>query len=79
MIVGRDANIDHVALQERRQGTFHLATLYSRQEAGSRFGSHSIAMGEGLARLERFPDCRHGVFRDDPEAGFASIRRFLLE
>jgi proline iminopeptidase len=29
------------------------------------------------ARLLRFPDCGHGVFRDDPEAAFAEIRAFL--
>lgn len=27
--------------------------------------------------FERFPDCGHGVFRDDPDGGFAAIRRFL--
>jgi proline iminopeptidase len=39
----------------------------------------AAAIPPGLARLERFPDCGHGVFRDDPEAGFAAIRRFLAE
>jgi proline iminopeptidase len=28
-------------------------------------------------RFERFPDCGHGVFRDDPERGFAVIREFI--
>jgi proline iminopeptidase len=37
------------------------------------------ALPEGRARLERFSGCGHGVFRDDPEAGLAAIRRFLLE
>jgi len=39
----------------------------------------TAAIPGGLARLERFASCGHGVFRDDPEAGFAAIRRFLLE
>jgi len=29
------------------------------------------------ARLERFPECGHGVFRDEPERGFGVIRDFL--
>ena len=28
-------------------------------------------------RFERFPGCGHGVFRDDPERGFAVIREFI--
>jgi len=28
-------------------------------------------------RFERFPGCGHGVFRDDPERGFAVIRDFI--
>ncbi len=30
-----------------------------------------------LVTLEEFPDCGHGVFRDDPERAFAALRRFL--
>ncbi len=37
----------------------------------------AAALPEGLARLERFPGCGHGVFRDDPEAGFRAIRDFV--
>jgi proline iminopeptidase len=37
----------------------------------------AAALPPGLARLERFPGCGHGVFRDDPEAGFAAIRHFM--
>jgi proline iminopeptidase len=37
----------------------------------------AAAVPAGLARLERFPGCGHGVFRDDPERGLAAIRRFL--
>ena len=31
-----------------------------------------------LVRLERFPDCGHGVFGDDPERAFAVLRDFIL-
>lgn len=37
----------------------------------------AAAIPAGLARLERFPDCGHGVFRDDPEQAFSRIRDFL--
>ncbi|MDJ0790093.1 MAG: alpha/beta hydrolase [Myxococcota bacterium] len=39
----------------------------------------TAAIPDGHARLERFDGCGHGVFRDDPDAGFDAIRRFLLE
>jgi proline iminopeptidase len=39
----------------------------------------AAALPSGLARLVRFPGCGHGVFRDDPSAAFAEIRRFLAE
>lgn len=39
----------------------------------------AAALPSGLARLERFAGCGHGVFRDDPERGLAAIRRFLVE
>jgi proline iminopeptidase len=39
----------------------------------------AAALPRGLARFERFAGCGHGVFRDDPMAGFASIRRFVRE
>jgi proline iminopeptidase len=41
--------------------------------------AEDIAAGlpPGLGRLERFPGCGHGVFRDAPEAGLAAIRAFL--
>ena len=37
----------------------------------------AAAIPAGLARLERFAGCGHGVFRDDPDRAFAAIRRFL--
>ncbi len=50
--VERDAHLEHVSLQERRLGSFHLGSIDSYQESGSHLGSHSIAIGEGVARLE---------------------------
>ncbi len=42
-------------------------------------GAQRIAAGiaEGLCTFERFNDCGHGVWRDQPELGFAAIRRFV--
>ena len=37
------------------------------------------ALPAGLARLERFPACGHGVYRDDPARALDVIRRFLAE
>jgi proline-specific peptidase len=39
----------------------------------------AAAIAEPWARLERFPGCGHGVFRDDPVRGFAAIRSFLAD
>lgn len=36
------------------------------------------ALGE-VGRFESFADCGHGVWRDQPEAAMASIRRFITE
>jgi pimeloyl-ACP methyl ester carboxylesterase len=35
------------------------------------------AIPAGLARLARFPNAGHGVFRDTPEAFFKSLREFI--
>lgn len=37
------------------------------------------ALPPGLARLERFAGCGHGVYHDDPARAFDVIRRFLVE
>lgn len=37
------------------------------------------ALPESLARLHRFEDCGHGVFRDAPDRAFELIRAFLAE
>lgn len=52
IICGRDARVEHVALQEQPLGSFHLAQLAVRQERASEFRSHSIAMGGRLSRLD---------------------------
>jgi proline iminopeptidase len=38
----------------------------------------AAAIPRPLVRFERFERCGHGVYRDDPERGFAVIRDFLL-
>jgi Fe-S cluster assembly protein SufD len=47
-----DAELDHVVLQDLPHEAFFLASLAVQQEPGSRFGSASVALGAGLARLE---------------------------
>ena len=43
-------------------------------------GMRLIASGIGdLCRLEVFDDCGHGVWRDQPDAAFAAMRRFIEE
>lgn len=37
----------------------------------------AAALPAGVARLERFPGCGHGVFHDDPERALALLREFL--
>jgi proline iminopeptidase len=37
----------------------------------------AAALPPHLVRLERFADCGHGVYRDDPERFFALLREFL--
>jgi len=37
----------------------------------------AAALDPRQLRFERFPGCGHGVYRDDPERGFAVIREFI--
>lgn len=37
------------------------------------------SLPQKLARLERFPGCRHGVTREDPDRAFRLIREFVTE
>jgi Fe-S cluster assembly protein SufD len=45
-----DAQVDHYKLQEESVKAFHVATLQVHQDRASRFASHSISFGGGLAR-----------------------------
>jgi proline iminopeptidase len=38
----------------------------------------AAALPREHVRFERFANCGHGVFRDDPERGFEVIRKFIL-
>ena len=42
-------------------------------------GAEVIAAGVPHARFERFDDCGHGVWRDQPDRAFALIRDFMLD
>jgi Fe-S cluster assembly protein SufD len=48
--VMEDAQVDHYKLQEESTKAFHVATLQVHQDRDSRFASHSISFGGGLAR-----------------------------
>lgn len=37
----------------------------------------AAAIPQPLMRFERFPNCGHGVYRDDPQRAFAVLREFL--
>jgi Fe-S cluster assembly protein SufD len=50
--VARGAEVEHVSLQDASPSAFQVSTVVVRQEADSRFGSHSIALGAKLARFE---------------------------
>jgi Fe-S cluster assembly protein SufD len=46
------ARVDHYRIQEEGDGAFHLAAMHVEQAAGSRFLSHSLALGARLSRAE---------------------------
>ena len=50
--LGETAALQHVLVQELPGASHLLAAVLSRQDAGSRLGLHSIALGAGLARVE---------------------------
>jgi Fe-S cluster assembly protein SufD len=50
--VARGAQVQHVRLDHGNAGTYDLAELAVRQEADSRFASWSLALGDGLSRLD---------------------------
>jgi Fe-S cluster assembly protein SufD len=52
VVAGRDAQLEHIKLQEESEETYHVAGLMVRQEAGSRFASHSLSLGGRLMRFD---------------------------
>lgn len=50
IFAARDAVVDHYKLQEEALASFHIAGIHAAQAQGSRFLSHSIALGAALAR-----------------------------
>ena len=49
---GRDSTVVHYRIQEDGPEAFHIATLRSRQGAGSRFAAHSVSLGARLSRSD---------------------------
>ncbi len=47
---GRGARVEHYKVQQESVKAFHIATVAARQEADSRFDSHSLSLGADLAR-----------------------------
>ena len=52
LVLGENAVLEHCTLQRESTEAFHVATLAVHQEGGSRFSSHSIALGGAIARNE---------------------------
>lgn len=52
ILLDHDAQLEHVAVQPERAQSIRLAALAVRQEAGSQFTSHSLALGGQLSRLD---------------------------
>ncbi len=52
ILCGRHARVEHVVLQEQARGSFHIAQLAIRQQEGSEFRQHSVALGARLSRVD---------------------------
>ncbi|EEG09552.1 Fe-S cluster assembly protein SufD [Pseudogulbenkiania ferrooxidans] len=52
LVVGQDAEVEHLKLQQESLKAFHVAALDVDQQQGSRFVSRSFALGGGLARVD---------------------------
>jgi Fe-S cluster assembly protein SufD len=50
IVVGENATVEHLKVQQESSGACHMATIQAHQGAGSHFTSHSIALGARLAR-----------------------------
>jgi Fe-S cluster assembly protein SufD len=52
VVVEEGARVEHYKVQDEAETAFHLALLDVRQGRGSRFSSHSVALGSSIARHE---------------------------
>lgn len=50
IVVGENASVDHLKLQEEGESAFHIGTVEAYQERSSRLHSHSVSLGAALAR-----------------------------
>ena len=50
VVVGENASIEHLKLQEEGAGAYHIGTVQAYQRRSSRFLSHSVSLGAHLAR-----------------------------
>ncbi len=49
-VVGKNAYVEHVKVQDEARNSFHVAGLYAQLEQDSRFRSHSLALGAQISR-----------------------------
>ena len=52
VVLEEGAEVEHYKVQDESETAFHLALLDVRQGRGSRFSSHSVALGSSIARHE---------------------------
>ena len=52
VVLEEGAEVEHYKVQDEPETAFHLALLDVRQGRGSRFSSHSVALGSSIARHE---------------------------
>jgi Fe-S cluster assembly protein SufD len=52
VVLEEGARVEHYKVQDESETAFHLALLDVRQGRGSRFSSHSVALGSSIARHE---------------------------
>ncbi len=53
VFVGRDAEVEHVRVQDEASTGFHVALWEAKQETGSTYNSYNIAFGGSLARVDQ--------------------------
>jgi Fe-S cluster assembly protein SufD len=52
VFLGRDASLQHVKVQQETDAAYHVQRVEVRQERGSVYRSHSVALGAALSRTE---------------------------